>query len=120
VKQHLCLSEMSKNTCWRLRSRPVGEISDKDLELCVEDMPVASASGEMLIKNLFVSIDPTHRIWMSDRAQYMPPVALGEVMRAATVGVVVNSNDAAFAPGQHVVGFGGLSQHYVGVSGQNV
>jgi NADPH-dependent curcumin reductase CurA len=83
-------------------------------------MPVASASGEMLIKNLFVSIDPTHRIWMSDRAQYMPPVALGEVMRAATVGVVVNSNDAAFAAGQHVVGFGGLSQHYVGVSGQNV
>jgi NADPH-dependent curcumin reductase CurA len=111
---------MSKNRCWRLRSRPVGEISDNDLELCIEDMPVASASGEMLIKNLFVSIDPTHRIWMSDKAQYMPAVVLGDVMRAATVGVVVTSNDPAFAVGQHVVGFGGLTEHYVGVAGQNV
>ena len=111
---------MSKNRCWRLRSRPVGEISDKDLELCAEDMPVASAAGQMLIKNTYVSIDPTHRIWMSDRAQYMPPVDIGDIMRAATVGVVVSSNDAAFAVGQHVVGFGGLTEHYVGVSGQNV
>ena len=111
---------MSKNRCWRLRSRPVGEISDTDLELCVEDMPVASATGEMLIKNLFASIDPTHRIWMSDKAQYMPAVALGDVMRAATVGVVITSNDPAFAVGQHVVGFGGLTEHYVGIAGQNV
>ena len=114
------LFTMSKNRCWRLRSRPVGEIADTDLELCLEDMPGASASGEMLIKNLFASIDPTHRIWMSDKAQYMPPVALGEVMRAVTVGVVVSSNDPAFAVGQHVVGFGGLAEHYIGVAGQNV
>jgi hypothetical protein len=114
------LFTMSKTRCWRLRSRPVGEIADKDLELCLEDMPGASASGEMLIKNLFASIDPTHRIWMSDKAQYMPPVALGEVMRAVTVGVVMSSNDPAFAVGQHVVGFGGLAEHYVGVAGQNV
>ncbi len=83
-------------------------------------MPVASATGEMLIKNLFASIDPTHRIWMSDKAQYMPAVALGDVMRAATVGVVITSNDPAFAVGQHVVGFGGLTEHYVGIAGQNV
>ena len=110
---------MSKHRCWRLRSRPVGEISDKDLELCVEDMPVASEAGQMLIKTLFVSIDPTQRIWMSDKAQYMPPVALGDVMRAASVGVVVASNDPAFAVGQHVVGFGGVAEHYIGVAGQN-
>ncbi len=52
--------------------------------------------------------------------RYMPPVAIGDVMRAASVGVVVTSNDAAFAVGQHVVGFGGLSEYYVGIAGQNV
>jgi NADPH-dependent curcumin reductase len=56
----------------------------------------------------------------NNMVRYMPPVAIGDVMRAASVGVVVTSNDAAFAVGQHVVGFGGLSEYYVGIAGQNV
>ena len=59
---------MATHRAWRLRSRPVGQISDTDLELCVEAMPVPKA-GNLLVKNLFVSIDPTHRIWMSDIPQ---------------------------------------------------
>jgi len=53
------------------------------------------------------SIDPTHRIWMSDIPQYMPKVELGEVMRASTVGVVEERKDPNFAVGCHVFGFGG-------------
>lgn len=67
----------TKHRVWRLRSRPVGSIKDTDLELCVEDKPTIGAD-QLLVKNLFISIDPTHRIWMSDRSQYMPPVGLGE------------------------------------------
>ena len=67
----------SKNRVWRLRSRPVGSIKDTDLELCVEDKPVIK-EGQLLVKNLYVSIDPTHRIWMTDKPQYMPQVNLND------------------------------------------
>lgn len=53
---------------WRLRTRPVGALKDSDLELCTEAKP-APSDGQLLVKNLWVSIDPTHRIWMSDRPQ---------------------------------------------------
>jgi hypothetical protein len=93
------------------------------LELCVEDMPVASAPirPRPHADQEYFRINRSHAPHLvSDRAQYMPPVDIGDIMRAATVGVVVSSNDAAFAVGQHAVGFGGLAEHYVGISGQNV
>lgn len=106
----------------RLRSRPVGTIADTDLELVTEPKPVPG-EGQVLVRNQYVSIDPTHRIWMSDRPQYMPPVGLGEVMRAATVGVVeaVGANaPAEYAVGTAVVGFGGVAEYYVGIPGVNL
>jgi len=107
------------NRVYRLRSRPVGAIADSDLELCNEEIPTAG-EGQLLVKNIFVSIDPTHRIWMSDKAQYMPPVDLNDVMRAATVGVVEVSNSADFPVGCHVMGFGGVCDYFVGIPGANV
>mmetsp|Transcript_42584 Transcript_42584/g.62662 ORF Transcript_42584/g.62662 Transcript_42584/m.62662 type:complete len:335 (+) Transcript_42584:173-1177(+) len=105
--------------CWRLRSRPEGSIKDTDLEMCEEPKPTPE-DGQLLVKNLFISIDPTHRIWMSDIPQYMPKVELGEVMRASTVGVVEESKDPNFAVGCHVFGFGGCADYYVGIPGANV
>lgn len=53
---------------------------------------------------------------MSEKAQYMPPVELNDIMRAATVGVVELSNDEAnFPVGTHVVGFGGCADYYIGI-----
>ena len=95
----------SMNRVWRLRNRPVGSIKQSDLELVTEALPEIG-EGQMLVKNEFISIDPTHRIWMSDKAQYMPCVNLGDVMRACTVGTVVNSNNTDFPVGCRVVGFG--------------
>ena len=66
------------------------------------------------------SIDPTHRIWMSDKAQYMDCVKIGEVMRAVTVGVVEESKNADFPVGCHVLGFGGCCDYYVGIPSVNV
>lgn len=57
---------------------------------------------------------------MSDKKQYMPPVALGEVMRAATIGIVEKSNASAFPVGACVLGFGGVAEYYVGIPGANV
>jgi len=107
------------NRVWRLRSRPIGAIADTDLEMCQEAIP-SIGEGQLLVKNLFISIDPTHRIWMSDKAQYMAPVDLNDVMRAATVGVVEASNDSAYPTGCHVVAFGGVCDYFVGIPGVNV
>ena len=56
-------------------------------------MPTPRA-GEAVIRTLYLSIDPTNRIWMSDMEQYMPPVAIGDVMRGGGIGRVVASNSA--------------------------
>ena len=51
------------------------------------------------------------------KAQYMDPVAIGDVMRAATVGVIVESKHPEWQVGTHVMGFGGLCDYYVGIPG---
>ena len=62
---------------WVLRHRPVGEIQPGDLEL-VEEPIRDLADGEVLVRTLYLSLDPTNRIWMSDQDQYMPPVQIGD------------------------------------------
>jgi NADPH-dependent curcumin reductase CurA len=104
------------NRCVRLVSHPVGTISKTDLKLTNEEIPKA-ADGQVIVKNLYASIDPTHRIWMNGKkAQYMDPVPLGDIMRAATVGVVVESKNDAYL-GKKVFGFGGICDFYVGIPG---
>ena len=56
----------------------------------------------MLVKNTHLSIDPTHRIWMSDAPQYMPCVELGECMRALTAGIVEESKFEGISKGDLV------------------
>lgn len=101
------------NRQWLLRSRPIGEVADADLELREAALPEALGDGQVLVRNLYISIDPTHRIWMSDRPQYMMPVQLGEVMRAMTVGVVEKSNFPDLSEGDFVFGSGGVQAYYV-------
>jgi len=47
--------------------------------------------NEILVKNIYLSLDPAMRGWMDDRKSYIPPVKIGEVMRGATVGEVIKS-----------------------------
>jgi NADPH-dependent curcumin reductase len=100
------------NRQWRLARRPVGDIKDGDLELVTETMP-ALADGMVRVRNVYLSLDPTNRIWMSDQEQYMPPVDIGDVMRGGTVGVVVESKDPTVPVGARVVPFLGGWQEYV-------
>lgn len=86
------------NRQWRLKQRPVGDIQDGDLELVSEPAPTIT-DGQALVRNIYLSLDPTNRIWMSDVDQYLPPVEIGAVMRGGTIGVVEDSKNPDFPVG---------------------
>lgn len=104
---------MVTNKVWTLRKRPVGDVSDGDLEL--EEAPVpAVGEGEVRIRTLFLSLDPTNRIWMSDRDQYMPPVEVGDPMRGGGISIVEESRFDGLQPGDIVnTGLGTWSLYHV-------
>ena len=98
------------NRQFRLKSRPVGRIKTSDFDLVEAPIPEPGA-GEALVRTLYLSLDPTNRIWMSDMDQYMPPVELGAVMRGGGIGVVVKSNSSAYKVGDHVSGLTGWQDY---------
>ena len=102
---------------WVLRRRPTGEIQPGDLELIEEQIPDL-ADGEVLVRTLYLSLDPTNRIWMSDQDQYMPPVQIGDTMRGGSIGVVERSRSDRFKQGDVVnTGLGGWTSHVVANGG---
>ncbi|MGU3498758.1 NADP-dependent oxidoreductase [Mycobacterium sp. C31M] len=99
------------NQGWVLKQRPEQEIQSSDLELA--DLPVMRPGpDQVLVKNVYLSIDPTNRVWLSGRDQYLPPVGVGEVVRGITVGVVEDSASTRFQPGDTVLlGEGGWQRY---------
>jgi hypothetical protein len=93
--------------------RPVGEPADTDFELRTRD-DVALAEGQVRIAVSHVSIDPAMRIWMTEQKSYWPPVALGDVMRAAGIGRVVESNGGRYPVGTWVSGMTGVTDTVIG------
>ena len=98
------------NRKFKLVQRPIGMVKREDFEFSQD--PLAELSeGQFLIKNLYVSLDPAMRGWMNDAKSYIPPVGLGEVMRAGAIGVIQDSKNPAFAVGEHVVGMFGVQEY---------
>ncbi len=95
-----------------LFKRPVG-LPDPDTWQLVERELEQVRDGEILIQNIYASIDPAMRGWLNDRKSYLPPVELGDVMRAGTVGRVVESFNPLFITGDLVQGGGGIQQFIV-------
>jgi NADPH-dependent curcumin reductase CurA len=106
------MAENGTNRTIRLRQRPEGRIDDSTFEVVEEKVPEIGP-GEALIRTLFLSIDPTNRVWISDTPSYLPPVGIGEVMRAGGVGRVVASNTDKFAEGDLVNGLTGWQDYVV-------
>jgi len=105
---------MPVNRQWILRKRPVGDIAPGDLEFA-ETAIRPLEDGEVLIRNIYLSLDPTNRIWMSDQDQYLPPVGLNEVMRGSTIGVVEASRSERFPEGTLVnAGLSGWQSYTIG------
>jgi NADPH-dependent curcumin reductase CurA len=96
----------------RLASRPAGELAASDWEHAQEPAG-APGDGQFAARTLAVSLDPAMRGWLDDRPSYLPPVGLGEVMRANTVVEVTESKHPGFAAGDHVVGTFGVQTHVV-------
>jgi NADPH-dependent curcumin reductase CurA len=100
-----------KNRRWLLAARPTTQIEDKDFKWVEEAVPEV-ADGEMLVRVLYLSCDPTQRGWLS-RDTYMPAVKIGEVVRSGGVGRVIASKNSGFAVGDLVSGLVGWQDYAV-------
>ncbi|WP_448582928.1 NADP-dependent oxidoreductase [Thermaurantiacus sp.] len=101
-----------KRRRFTLVRRPKGVPVAADFALTEAEVP-ALGEGEFLVANRFASLDPAIRGWLDDAPSYMPPVPLGEAVRASTVGEVVESRNPAFPTGQWVVGLNAIETHSV-------
>ena len=104
--------ETKLNRQWRLAARPEGFIKESDFEWKEEPASVPG-KGEILVRNIYLSLDPAMRGWVSDLESYIPPVAIGEVMRGITIGVVEESNHDDFQAGDIVQGLLGWQDYAV-------
>ena len=101
---------MPINRQYLLKRRPSGQLSDDDLELHEAELPELGP-GEIRLRSLWVSVDPTNRVWLSDVPQYMPPVEIGAVVRATVASEVIESTHPGFAVGDRVAGLTGWQTH---------
>ncbi|MCB9594861.1 MAG: NADP-dependent oxidoreductase [Sandaracinaceae bacterium] len=101
---------MTTNRVFLLEKRPDPDITDETLRL--EERPVPEpADGEVLVRNTWLSLDPTNRSWMNAQATYLPPIPLGHVMRGITAGRVVASRFEGLEEGALVSGMGGFADY---------
>ena len=104
--------EKKMNRQVRLKARPSGIPRAEHFEIVAA--PVSEPrDGEFLVRNLYLSVDPAMRGWVSTVANYSKPVEVGEVMRAGAVGEVVASRHPDYRPGEHVVGWLGWQEYAV-------
>lgn len=84
-----------------LKKRPVGMPSAGDFE-AGEQTARSPGPGEVLLRNLYLSIDPAIRGWMSDAKSYLPPIPIGEPIRSGTLSQIVESNAGGWPEGEIV------------------
>ena len=102
----------------RLKSRPSGIPRAEHFEIVEAPVPALS-DGRVLIRNIYLSVDPAMRGWVSAVANYSDPVALGAVMRSLAVGRVEESRSSGFHPGEYVTGMFGW-QDYAAVDAKAI
>ena len=102
------MSQLAKRVV--LAARPVGEPKPSDFRL--EDYPIAApGEGQVLLRTIWLSLDPYMRGRMSDAPSYAAPVPIGGVMEGGTVSEVLASNNAGFAGGDIVLARSGWQTH---------
>ncbi len=103
------------NQQFRLAARPVGLPKPTDWQMTSEAVRDI-ADGEIVVKALYLSLDPAMRGWMNEGKSYIKPVGIGDVMRAGGVGVVLASKSPKFVVGDHVSGSIGVQRFWVGAA----
>ena len=97
------------NRQWRLAARPAGSVNPADFAWKEETLR-PRVDGEVLVRNIYLSIDPTNRVWMNAAPSYLPALEIGEVMRGFAIGVVEESRHPEFSPGDLVQGILGWQE----------
>jgi NADPH-dependent curcumin reductase CurA len=92
----------------RLAARPVGDVKASDFELVEKELGEL-ADGQFAVEVTHISLDPAMRGWMNEGRSYVPPVQIGEVMRALGLGRVTASRHPGFAEGDRVTGVFGVT-----------
>ena len=93
-----------------LRRRPTGLVAQDDTVIVESPMP-EPADGEALLRTTYVGVDAAVRTWLDDQPSYLPPVGLGEVIRAAGIGEVVASRCDAYEVGDLVTTLSGFQEY---------
>jgi len=94
------------------RRVPLGLVKESDFKW--QETPVAATGNDqVLVRTVYLSLDPTNRVWMNEADSYLPALAIGDVMRGGAIGVVEESRHAAFAAGDLVQGLLGWQQYSV-------
>jgi NADPH-dependent curcumin reductase CurA len=101
---------MTVNRRYLLVRRPHGALQPDDFSLVESGIP-APAAGEFVVRNHYASLDPAQRGWMDDAPSYMPPIPLGDPVRATTVGIVHASANPDFKVGDWVLGLNALEDY---------
>ena len=109
----------SRNLQIRLESRPVGEPTPDNFRIVKSDMPAVS-QGQMLLRAVYLSLDPYMRGRMDAGKSYVAPVEVGDVMEGRTVAVVVDSQLEGYQPGDVVFNPGHGWQEYAVSDGSGV
>ena len=98
------------NRQYLLAHRPIGALQESNFKW--QEVPVPNAgSGQVLVRNIYLSLDPANRGWINDVPTYRPPVGLGEPMAGFTIGRIVASNREGLAVGDLVEGDGGWQDY---------
>jgi NADPH-dependent curcumin reductase CurA len=100
-----------------LAERPTGNVDESTVRMEEEDTP-RPGDGEALVRNRFLSIDPTIRTWMDDAPGYLPPIGIGEVIRCGAVGEVVSSNSDRYSEKDLVFGMSGWQDYAIADGGE--
>lgn len=100
------------NRQYYLASRPTGAPTPADVPM--REVPVPEpADGEVVMRNLFISLDPAIRGWMGDDPNYIEPITLGDAVRSSVIGRVVQSNSPEFAVGDVAMTMGGWESYTI-------
>jgi NADPH-dependent curcumin reductase CurA len=103
---------MKTNHQWLIAARPDGLVKESDFRW-TEAHLAPLADGQVLVRNVYLSLDPTNRVWMNEADSYLPAMKIGEVMRGIAIGTVEESNHPDFAPGDLVQGLLGWQQYAI-------
>jgi len=99
-----------------LAERPTGMVDASTVRHEEGEIPTPG-EGEALARVRYISIDPTIRTWMDDAPGYLPPIAIGEVVRAGGVAEVVQSNCEGYSPGDLLFGMTGWQDYVIADEG---